>query len=306
MKAQDTTTLEVNGVPLRVRISGPEDGTPILLIHGIARSLEDWTEAQDLLAERFRVISTDLPGFGYSRRGRERPSLPAFGRAMAALLDAAGVTEPVHVMGNSLGGGVSMALAVDHPGRVASITLVNSVGFGSEANISALPMAYGVLAALPGLSGTFGPRARAAGADTIRDLFWDRELATVEQLRHAGKLAKQPDFRATFLGTAATLGAPVVGVRAGWRRDLVSRVAASGIPVLVVWGDDDRILPPKHLKAAGKLIPGSRTHLFADTGHMPQVERPAEFAAVVGEFVDQVALRDGPGGPPQEPKRRAG
>jgi len=288
VKAEDTTTLEVNGVPLRVRISGPEDGTPILLIHGIARSLEDWTEAQDLLTQGHRVISTDLPGFGYSRRGRERPSLPAFGRAMAALLDAAGVTAPAHVMGNSLGGGVAMTLAADHPGRVASLTLVDSIGFGSEANISALPMAYGVLAALPGLSGTFGPKARAAGTETIRDLFFDRELATVEQLRHAGKLAKQPDFRATFLGTAATLGAPVVGVRSGWRRDLVARVAASGIPTLVVWGDADLILPPKHLDAARRLIPGARTHLFADTGHMPQVERPAEFAAVVEAFVDKV------------------
>ncbi len=288
MKAEDTTTLEVNGVPLRVRISGPEDGTPILLIHGIARSLEDWTEAHDLLAVRNRVISTDLPGFGYSRRGRERPSLPAFGRAMAALLNAAGVTAPVHVMGNSLGGAVAMTLAVDHPARVASLTLVNSVGFGSEARISALPMAYGVLAALPGLSATFGPKARAAGAETIRDLFFDRELATVEQLRHAGKLAKQADFRATFLATAATLGAPVVGVRAGWRRDLLTRVADGAVPTLVIWGDADLVLPPKHLDAARRLIPGARTHLFADTGHMPQVERPAEFAAVAEAFVHEI------------------
>lgn len=296
MKAEDTTSIEVGGVPLRVRISGPEDGVPVLLIHGIARSLEDWTEAQDLLAAAgHRVISTDLPGFGYSRRGRERPGLPAFGRAMAALLESAGVTVPAHVMGNSLGGGVAMTLAVDHPERVASLTLVNSVGFGSEANISALPMTYGVLAALPGLSRTFGPKARAAGADTIRDLFWDRELATIEQLRHAGKLAKQPDFRATFLGTAATLGAPVVGVRPGWRRDLVRRVADSGVPVLVVWGDADRILPPKHLHAAGKLIPGARTHLFPDTGHMPQVERAADFVAVAGAFLAEVESARKPG-----------
>lgn len=290
MKATDTTTLEVGGVPLRVRISGPQDGTPVLLIHGIARSLEDWTETQDLLAGDgacggHRVISTDLPGFGYSRRGRERPGLPAFGRAMAALLDAAGVTAPAHVMGNSLGGGVAMTLAVDHPGKVASLTLVNSVGFGSEANISALPMAYGVLAALPGLAATFGPKAREAGAETIRDLFFDRELATVEQLRHAGKLAKQADFRATFLGTAATLGAPVVGVRPRWRRDLLRRVADSGTPTLVVWGDADRILPPHHLDAARTLLPTARTHLFAETGHMPQVERPAEFAEVAAAFV---------------------
>ncbi|MCW2783619.1 MAG: hypothetical protein JWP74_136 [Marmoricola sp.] len=287
MKATDSSELTVNGVPLRVRISGPEDGVPILLIHGIARSLEDWTEAHDLLARTYRVISTDLPGFGYSVKGRERPGLPAFGRAMAGLLDAAGITEPVHVMGNSLGGGVSMTLAVDHPGRVASVTLVNSIGFGSEVNISVLPMAYGVLAALPGLSGTFGPRAREAGAQTIRDLFFDPGLATVDQLKHAGKLARQRDFRSTFLGVAATLSGPT-GVRAGWRRALLARVAASGLPVLVVWGDDDKILPPNQLEAAVAALPQARTHLFVDAGHMPQVEKAAEFAEVVGAFVDLV------------------
>ncbi|MET3961995.1 pimeloyl-ACP methyl ester carboxylesterase [Marmoricola sp. OAE513] len=284
----DATTVDVGGVPLRVRVSGPEDGVPILLIHGIARSLEDWNEAQDLLAVDRRVISTDLPGFGYSRRGRERPGLPAFGRAMVGLLDALGIEAPVHVMGNSLGGGVAMTLAVDHPGRVASVTLVNSVGFGSEVNISPLPMTYGALAALPGLAGRFGAKAREAGAETIRDLFYDRTLATTEQFRHAGKLAKQADFRGTFLGTAATLGAPVVGVRNGWRRELLRRFAATGIPVFVVWGDDDRILPPKHFEAAAAALPKARTHLFVDAGHMPQVEKAEEFAALVGAFVDQV------------------
>lgn len=181
-----------------------------------------------------------------------------------------------------------MILAVDHPGRVASVTLVNSIGFGSDANISALPLTYGALASLPGLAGTFGPKARAAGANTIRDLFHDRSLATMEQLRHAGRLAKQPDFRATFLGTAATLGAPIIGVKAGWRRELLKRFAASGIPVLVVWGDDDRILPPRHLDGAKAAFPAARSHLFTDTGHMPQVERPAEFVAIATAFVDEV------------------
>lgn len=288
MKAVDATEVVVNGVAVRVRISGPADGAPVLLIHGIARSLEDWSESHDLLAATHRVISTDLPGFGYSRKGRERPSLPAFGRAMAGLLDALDITEPAHVMGNSLGGGVAMTLAVDFPDKVASITLVNSIGFGSEVNISPLPMTFGALAALPGLKDYFGPKARAAGAQTIRDLFYDTTLATPAQFKHAGLLAKQRDFRATFLGTAATLGAPVVGVRPGWRRELLAKVAASGVPVLVVWGDDDKILPPHHLEAAAAALPKARTHLFVDAGHMPQVEKAEEFSALAGAFVDEV------------------
>jgi len=288
-RAQDTTEVEVGGVPLRTRVSGPEDGVPILLIHGIARSLEDWIEAQDLLtAAGHRVISADLPGFGYSRKGRERPGLPAFGRAMAGLLDALGVTRPVHVMGNSLGGGVSMTLAVDHPGRVASLTLVNSVGFGSDQHVSLAPMVYAALASLPGLESTFLPRARATGIQLMQNNFFDPAFATPERLREAGRLARQPDYRSTFIGTGATLGAPIVGVRAGWRRRLLARVQASGVPVLVVWGDADKILPPSHYGAARAAFPDAQGHLFPDTGHMPQVEKAPEFAQLAGEFVAKV------------------
>jgi pimeloyl-ACP methyl ester carboxylesterase len=289
-RAQDTVEVEVGGVPLRVRISGPEAGAPILLIHGIARSLEDWTETHDLLAAAgHRVISTDLPGFGYSRKGRERPGLAAFGRAMAGLLDAVQVTEPVHVMGNSLGGGVAMTLAVDHPGRVASLTLVNSVGFGSDQHVSLAPMVDAALAGLPGLESTFRPRARATGIQLMQDNFFDPVFATPERLREAGRLAKQPDYQSTFIGTGATLGAPIVGVRAGWRRRLLARVQASGIPVLVVWGDADKILPPSHYGAARAAFPDAQGHLFPDTGHMPQIEKAAEFAELAADFVAKVA-----------------
>lgn len=294
MTPEGTSELAVGGVPLRVRITGPQDGEPVLLIHGIARSLEDWVASQDLLTERgYRVISTDLPGFGFSRKGRERPGLPAFGRAMAGLLDAAGVTRPVHVMGNSLGGGVSMTLAVDHPGRVASLTLVNSVGFGSDQNVSLQPMAFAALAQLPVVGPRFKGLARSTGIRSVQDIFFDPALATPEQLRHTGRLSRQPDFRATFLGTAATLGAPVVGIRESWRRALLERVGASGIPVLVVWGDADRILPPTHFENARRLLPDARGHLFADVGHMPQHERPAEFVEVAAAFIDEVAALPG-------------
>ena len=294
-RAQDTTEVEVGGVPLRVRISGPDDGVPVLLIHGIARSLEDWIDTQDLLAASgHRVISTDLPGFGYSRRGKERPGLPAFGRAMAGLLDAVGVSRPVHVMGNSLGGGVSMTLAVDHPGRVASMTLVNSVGFGSDQHVSIAPMVYGALAGLPGLDSTFRPRARASGIQLMQNNFFDPAFATTERLREAGRLAKQPDYQSTFIGTGATLGAPIVGVRAGWRRRLLARVQASGIPVLVIWGDGDKILPPSHYGAARAAFPDAQGHLFPDTGHMPQIEKAEEFADVTSDFIAKVeANRNG-------------
>lgn len=294
MTATDTTTLAVAGRPVRVRISGPEDGTPVLLLHGIARSLEDWHQGHDLLAARgHRVISADTPGFGFTRAQRGRPGLATFSDAMAGLLDAADVTGPAHVMGNSLGGGIAMTLCVEHPGRVASLVLVDSVGFGSEANISPLPMLYATAAGLPVVGKRFLPLARAASIKIAQDQFFDPSFATPESMRHYAKVGRQPDFRRTFFGTAATLGVPMVGVFPGWRRALLARVAEADIPTLVVWGDADTVLPPHHLEAAKRAFPDAQTHLFRDTGHMPQIEKAAEFAALAGDFIAKVDANAG-------------
>lgn len=292
MTAADTRTVEVAGRPVRIRIDGPQDGPPVLLLHGIGRSLEDWVSAHDLLAGRHRVISADLPGFGLTRRQAERPGLSAFARAMVGVLDAAGVPGPVTVMGNSLGGAVAMTMAVEHRSRVAALVLVNAAGFGREVRISPFPMVLGVLSALPGIGPRFVARAREAGAQVNRDLFWDPAFATPEMIRHAGRVGRQPDFLGTFLTTARELGRPLYGAAPGWRRRLLTELGRRPeLPVLVVWGEQDAILPAAHLEAAARALPHARTHLFEETGHMPQIERAGEFADLAAEFVAAAVVR---------------
>lgn len=281
----DPTYVDVGGHPVRVRDSGPRAGAPVMLIHGIGRSLEDWQPTHDLLARDHRVISVDLPGFGLTRRMAGHWGLAGFARALLALLDALGEERPVHVMGNSLGGAVAMTMAAEQPQRVASLLLVNSAGFGREANVSLLPMVYGALASLPVVGRRFRPLARRAGIQSMRDVFFDPALLTDDMVRHAGELNRQPDFRLTFLATAAELGMPVIGTYPRWRKVLLARLAAAEVPTMVVWGDADNVLPAKHLHAAVAALPGARSHLFPDTGHMPQLERPVEFAGLAATFV---------------------
>lgn len=289
MTATDTTTLAVEGRAVRVRITGPEDGTPVLLLHGIARSLEDWQQSQDLLAASgHRVISADTPGFGFTRAQRGRPGLATFARAMVGLLDSAGVTEPVHVMGNSLGGGIGMTLAATARSRIASLVLVDSVGFGTEVNISPLPMLYATAAGLPVLGKRFVPLARAASIKIAQDQFFDPSFATPESLRHYAKVGRQPDFRRTFLRSAVSLAVPMTGPHPRWRNALHAAVRASGIPTLVVWGAADTVLPVSHFEAARRALPDAQAHLFPETGHMPQIEKAAEFSALATEFIAKV------------------
>ena len=285
MTAGDVTYVEVDGHPVRVRESGPAHGAPVVLIHGIGRSLEDWQPTQDLLSRDHRVISLDLPGFGMTRRMKGHWGLGGFARAVVALLDTLEETRPVHVMGNSLGGEVAMTLAANHPDRVASLLLVNSAGFGREANVSVLPMAYGALASLPVVGRRFRALARTAGVQSLRDVFFDPEHLTDDMIRHAGELNRQPDFRVTFVATALTLGLPMVGTYPWWRRDLLSRLGEADVATMVVWGDADSVLPAKHFHAAVSALPQATSHLFPDTGHMPQIERAEEFAELAAAFV---------------------
>jgi len=285
MTADRTAYVDVDGHPVRVRQSGPHDAEPVVLIHGIGRSLEDWQPTQDLLSRDHRVISLDLPGFGLTRRMMGHWGLEGFARSVVALLDALGETRPVHVMGNSLGGAVAMTLAGNHPDRVASLLLVNSAGFGREANVSLLPMVYGALASVPVAGKPFRELARSTGIQSMRDVFFDASHLTDEMIRHAGKLNRQPDFRITFVATAARLGMPVVGTYPWWRRALLARLEQADVPTMVVWGDADSVLPAKHFHAAVSALPNAASHLFPDTGHMPQIERAEEFAELAASFV---------------------
>lgn len=278
---------------LRVRTSGPSGGAAdpvLLLVHGIGRSLEDFVDLHDRLAERHTVVSADLPGFGLTRALAGRPSLAGFARAVAVdLLDALGHADrPVVVVGNSLGGAVAMTAAVEHPDRVAGVALLGAAGFGREAKVSVLPMVWGVASALPVVGGRFVPRARRAGVEVNERIFHDPSFATPEMVRHAGRVGRQPDWLRTFVLTALGLGAPVVGTWPRWRRELLAALRDLGTPALVVWGDDDQVLPAHHFEAAVAALPHATGHLLEDVGHAPQIEAAEDVARLVEELVAEV------------------
>jgi pimeloyl-ACP methyl ester carboxylesterase len=273
--------LTVEGRDVRVRVEGPADGVPLVLIHGIGRSLEDWSEQFPLLSRTHRVIALDLPGFGYSARRAEPATLAALARGVLSTLDALGVRRPVHLVGNSLGGAVSLQVLALAPERVASLVLVNSAGFGAEVTYILRMLAIPVLGKL-----MLSRPSRAGLAHAERALYFDRALATKERVAHSLRLGRQAGAAAFMDEIMHNLGTFRGGVRPQWRADLLAAVAAHPRPMLIVWGDRDRILPPSQFAAARTAFPTAQTHLFENTGHMPHLERPAELAALISEFVD--------------------
>ncbi|MFF5175740.1 alpha/beta fold hydrolase [Micromonospora sp. NPDC000089] len=272
----------VDGRRVRHRIDG--DGPPVVLLHGIGRTLRDFTDQHELLAQRFRVHSVDLPGHGGSLPAAGPATLPALGRFLGHYLDAVGVRRPAHLVGNSLGGAVAMRFAATEPGRVASLTLVDSAGFGPEVSIFLRLLAVRPLAGL-----LLRPRHSTARR-VERAIFHDPAYATDERIADALETARQPYAGRVVRDLVRDLGT-FRGIRAPWRDELLTEVARHDIPTLVVWGERDLILPAAHLDAARQRLPRARTHLFPDCGHMPQIERREEFHELLVDFLAEAGDR---------------
>ena len=282
------TIISVEGRRTRVRIEGDPAHRPVVLLHGIGRSLEDWGPQYTRLARTHRVIALDLPGSGFSARSPERTTLTVLARCVLETLDAIGERRPLHVVGNSLGGAVAQQMLALEPDRVAGLVLVNSAGFGSEV---ALPLR---LIAMPVIGELLTRRTTRAGAlMSERLLFADPRLANSVRIEHALAIARQPDPSAVMRETTREL-ATWRGTKDGWRRELAGAVAQHPRPTLIVWGDRDRVLPARHLEAARRLLPHADTHLFTGIGHMPQIECPDEFGALVLAFLGDIERAEQP------------
>ena len=276
------TFVALDGRRTRVRVDGNPDNPPVLLLHGVGRSLEDWAPQWNRLAGSRRVIALDIPGFGFSSRPTESMTLASLARGVADTLDALGEQRPLHVIGNSLGGAVALQLLAMQPHRVASLVLVNSAGFGRE-----VTMLLRMLT-LPVIGRMATRRTTHASARLLeRAIFADRSLASRQRIEHAVAIGRQPDSGLVMREIAGEL-ATGRGVKQHWRAELARAAAQHPRPTLIVWGDRDRVLPAHHLKTAQRLMPHAKTHLFDGVGHMPQIECPDEFADLVLAFFADV------------------
>ena len=264
-----------HGIRARYRVQG--SGAPVLLLHGIGCSLEDFDEQVALLSPRHRCWAVDLAGFGGSDPLPVPGSVPRLAAFVAAFCDAVGLREPLHVVGNSLGGAVALQFAADAPERVRSLALADPAGFGRRVTAALRVVTVPVL----------GPRLLAprpgAARRTLRGVFHDPALVTADRVDRAEALSRRPHGTRVMHETARSLGT-VLGVRSRWRRDLLRAAARHPVPTLVVWGGEDQVLPVEQLDAVRAALPHARTHVFPGTGHMPQIERAEEFAALLAEF----------------------
>jgi pimeloyl-ACP methyl ester carboxylesterase len=275
-----TKSIDVKGRRTRVLVEGNTDDPPILLLHGIGRSLEDWEPQFSRLRQAgYRVIAPDLPGCGYSQRLSVPTTLPGIAQGVLDTVDALGEERGLHVMGQSMGGAVALQLLALAPDRVATLTLVSSAGFGAALH----PVLR--LAATPVIGAVVTRHTnRLTARMNERRIYVDPSFVTRERIDRAVELARQPDT-ATVLHETARALATLRGVRPEWRKELLTKVSQHRRPTLAIWGDRDRILPGRQMDATRRLLPHARTRLFRAVGHAPQVEAPDKFAELTLDFL---------------------
>jgi len=254
-----------------------DEGTTVILLHGIGASVESWITNINSLAQNHRVYAIDLVGFGYS----DKPSVPTtFSYGAQFVKD---FMETQHIgratlVGNSLGGGVTLQFAIQFADRVEKLVLVASGGLGKEVNLllrmASLPL-IGELLTRPSRKGT---------SRLLRQCIYDPALVADDLVELFYRLAALPGAQESFLSTLRA-AFNFWGMRADLIRSTVDNLATIAAPTLIVWGQQDRILPVAHAYVAEKRIPNARLHIFDACGHLPQLERPNEFNAVVLEFL---------------------
>jgi pimeloyl-ACP methyl ester carboxylesterase len=263
----------------RVNFNIAGEGTPVVLIHGVAGRAAQWDQTAQLLAERHTVVAPDLLGHGDSAKPRGDYSLGAHASGIRDLLVGLGI-ERASVVGHSLGGGIAMQFAYQFPERCERLVLVSSGGLGEEVHAllraATLPGSEFVLPLLahPRLLEIASVIPRALGRLGLRT-----RTDLTEMARGYQSLANA-EARNSFIHTVRAVIDPT-----GQRINASDRLyLASKMPSLIVWGRHDRIIPVEHAYPAHEAMPGSRLELFENAGHFPHMDDPLRFARTLEAF----------------------
>jgi pimeloyl-ACP methyl ester carboxylesterase len=254
-------------------------GPVLLLIHGMAGNVENWRGVIEPLARAHTVIAPDLPGHGDSEPGGGDYSLGSMATALRDLLIALG-HDRATLVGHSLGGGIAMQFTYQFPELVERLVLVSSGGLGPEVSVvlraAALPGADLFISATAGVGQRVGSALRRGlGAVGLQP------SADVAEVARGYAALSDPGRRSAFLATLrSVVGTGGQRVAAGDRLYL-----AESLPILIVWGSRDPIIPVSHGEAAHGTLPGSRLEIFDGIGHLPQLEAPGHFVLVLERFL---------------------
>ncbi|OKH86874.1 acetoin dehydrogenase dihydrolipoyllysine-residue acetyltransferase subunit [Thalassospira sp. TSL5-1] len=234
------------------------DQTPIILIHGFGGDLDNWLFNIDALAEHAPVYALDLPGHGQSVKSVDPGDPGIFTQTLLDFMDHCDIRR-AHLVGHSMGGLVAGSTALDHSDRVASLTLICSAGLGEDINKDYI-------------DGFVTATGRKDLKPVLTHLFHNQSLvsrAMVQDLLKYKRLDGVQDFLTQLSTTAFKDGKQA--------RIIADKLATLDMPITVIWGENDAIIPASHAEN----LPDVKPHVLGSAGHMVQMEHAGEVNKII-------------------------
>lgn len=263
------------GGKIHYRDEGNKDGPAILLIHGSSSLLQTWEPVVALLGDKYRLISLDLYGHGLTGPQAEGDySADANITAAVKVLDTVGV-EQAYWVGNSMGGWLSWRAGLAVPERVSGLVLIDASGAQIDEKIK--PYLGARLARssigqllLPEITPKFLVRS------SLEENFAQPERLTDELVMRYWELLRFPGNRQATLARGKTPREP----------EKWNEIGNLKMPVLLLWGEQDKVIPVSHAKAFEAAISGSKLIIYNDAGHLPMEETPDQVARDIGAWIE--------------------
>ncbi|MGV8909631.1 MAG: alpha/beta fold hydrolase [Propionicimonas sp.] len=280
MKVPTDRMVNVGGTNTRYWMEGA--GSPVVLIHGLSNSVEHWLLNIYALAAEHTVYAVDLVGHGRTDKPLSRSyDLPDLASFVLDFMDVLGI-ERADLIGHSLGGGVALTIAEESPERVRRLVLVDSLGLAADVGIVlrlvSVPGVGEVLTRLA-LQGDFQKvlkRQRASWPDS--------DVVPEEMIRLKYEATRWEDIRTTYF-KALRASINFRGMKKAALQPLVRGLRSLDLPVLVVWGEQDDLVPSRHAQVVPNEVATARVEIFEDAGHDPMVVDPERFNLVTSQFL---------------------
>ncbi|MEV0247814.1 alpha/beta fold hydrolase [Nocardia sp. NPDC050712] len=279
MHTAESTTRWVTADGLKLRYHEAGSGPPLVLLHGSGPGVSGWANFGGnlaTLAEHFRCLILDQPGFGASGRPEvyERNYLRIAADAVIGLLDQLDLPS-AHLLGNSMGGAVATLVALEHPRRVDRLVLMAPGGVG--VNVLGPEPSEGIRRLL---DFTADP-TRDRVLDWLRTMVFDQSILTDELVETRLRTAADPAAIAALRDAYATFADPALAEQV----PLWAQLRGLRHEVLMLWGRDDRVTPVEGALLPSRQLPNADLRLFGRCGHWVQIERKAAFERAVTDFL---------------------
>jgi 4,5:9,10-diseco-3-hydroxy-5,9,17-trioxoandrosta-1(10),2-diene-4-oate hydrolase len=268
--------IKIGNVNTRYWSAGDKESV-VILLHGVGCHVEFWEKNIAALSREHRVFAVDVVGYGRTDKPAVDYTFQFMADFVLDFMETMGI-DKASLVGNSMGGGISLTIAAQAPERVEKIVLVDPVGFGRGVS----PVMR--LMSLPLLGNVLTAPSRKGVIRQMQLCLYDPSQASDDFIDRTALISAISGNQRSFL-SLLRITCNMVGVKEGLIAEFSEYLKKVKLPILVIWGRQDRILPLADGEAAVQKMANGTLHIMDQAGHLPQIDKPEEFNATVLGFL---------------------